>query len=162
MAKIESIKALQRYNNRVLKHNYSKGRRVLTIEDIEKIYLNECNYVDWEWAKYFDTSIKPRIDGLTGDTISNTGASFGEKLARHFAYQVELAGNGAFSFRLGFNYNRRQELKLEQRPGMSGFSLGLGLKFKKFKLDYGFVIYSKAGFSNTIGLSAKLGKGKKK
>ena len=111
---------------------------------------------------YFDTSIKPRIDGLTGDTISNTGASFGEKLARHFAYQVELAGNGAFSFRLGFNYNRRQELKLEQRPGMSGFSLGLGLKFKKFKLDYGFVIYSKAGFSNTIGLSAKLGKGKKK
>jgi len=111
---------------------------------------------------YFDPSIKPRIDGLTGDTITNTGANFGEKLARHFAYQVELVGNGAMSFRLGFNYNRRQELKLEQRPGMSGFSLGLGLKFKKFKLDYGFVIYSKAGFSNTIGLSAKLGNGKKK
>ena len=110
---------------------------------------------------YFDPSIKPTVDALTGETIPQTGAGFGEILARHFTYQVELLTKGVLQLRFGFDYNRRQSLKLEQNPGMSGFSLGLGLKFKKFSLDYGFNIYSKAGFSNSIGLSSKLSDWKK-
>lgn len=111
---------------------------------------------------YFDPSIKPSIDALTGETINETGAGFGELLARHLAYQIELITKGIMQLRLGFDYGRRQELKLDQNPGMSGFSLGLGLKFKKFNLDYGFNVYSKAGFSNSIGLSSKLANWKKK
>ncbi len=118
-------------------------------------HLNQWN------ISYFDPSIKPSFDALTGETIDNTGAGFGEILARHLAYQVELITQGMMQLRLGFDYNRRQELKLEQRPGMSGFSLGLGLKFKKFALDYGFNIYSKAGFANSVGISAKLADWKK-
>ena len=62
---------------------------------------------------------------------------------------------------MGFDYQRRQELKLEQAPGLSRMSFGIGLHFRKFKLDYGFMVYSKAGISNTIGLSTKLNDWKK-
>jgi hypothetical protein len=115
-----------------------------------------------EWdITYFDPTIAPSIDGLTGETILNTGAGFGEILARHFAYQIELITTGFLQLRVGFDYNRRQELKLEEQPGMSGFSLGLGLKFKRINIDYGFNIYSKAGFCNTLGISSKLSDWKK-
>jgi len=110
---------------------------------------------------YYDPSILPKIDGLTGDTIQPPTVGFVEQLGRHLAMQAELVSKGVFQFRMGFDYQRRQELKLEQAPGLSGMSFGIGLHFRKFKLDYGFMVYSKAGISNTIGLSTKLNDWKK-
>jgi hypothetical protein len=54
--------------------------------------------------------------------------------------------------------NRRQELKLEQRPGIAGFSFGAGLYFKRFTLDYGIMSYSAAGVQNMLSLSMPIGK----
>lgn len=105
---------------------------------------------------YIDPSIGPSIDGLTGDTIPAPSIGFGEQLLRHFAFQTELVTKGILHFRLGFDTQRRQELKLTQVPGLSGFSFGLGLNFRKFTIDYGIMIYSKAGISNNIGIRAKL------
>ena len=112
---------------------------------------------------YYDPSILPRIDGLTGDTIMPPSVGFVEQLGRHFAIQAELMTQGAFQLRIGFDYQRRQELKLDQAPGLAGLSFGIGLHFRKFRIDYGFMVFSKAGMSNSIGLSTKLSdwKGKK-
>jgi len=110
---------------------------------------------------YYDPSILPKIDGLTGDTIQPPSVGFVEQLARHFAVQAELVTKGVFQLRIGFDYHRRQELKLEQAPGLAGLSFGVGLNFRKFRLDYGFMVYSKAGMNNSIGLSTKLSDWKK-
>jgi hypothetical protein len=45
---------------------------------------------------------------------------------------------------------------------MAGFSTGIALNFKKIKLEYGFLYYSKAGQNHSIGLSTNLGDWKKK
>jgi hypothetical protein len=110
---------------------------------------------------YNDPSLKPTLDPLTGDTIPVPVAGFGEKLARHFTYQLEILISKSLHLRMGFDYHRRQELKLEIRPGLSGFSFGTGIYFKRIAIDYGFVINSRAGFTNLLTLSTQLSKWRK-
>lgn len=110
---------------------------------------------------YNDPNLEPTKDPLTGETIPVPTSGFMEKLARHFTYQVETLISKNIHFRFGFDYQRRKELRLVQRPGMAGFSLGLGLYFNKFSLDYGFTVYSRAGFNNTITFTTNLSKWRK-
>ena len=114
----------------------------------------------WKIA-YFDPSILPSIDGLTGDTIQPPKISFVEQLGRHLSLHAELISKGILQIRFGFDYHRRQELKLEQLPGLAGLSMGLGLNFRKFTLDYGFMIMSRAGITNHLGINFTLNKPKK-
>ena len=107
---------------------------------------------NWDLT-YNDPSLVPTIDALTGDTVPVPRASFGEKLARHFSYQIEAPISEKFHLRVGFDYNRRKTLALEQRPGAAGFSFGTGLYFRRFNLDYAFLVYSVAGFNHQITLS---------
>lgn len=102
---------------------------------------------------YNDPTLQPTIDALTGDTVPVPRAGFGEKLARHFSYQIEAPISEKFHLRVGFDYHRRRSLALEQRPGAAGFSFGTGLYFRRFNLDYAFLIYSAAGFNHQLTLS---------
>ncbi len=113
----------------------------------------------WNLA-YTDPNLKPTIDILTGDTIPVKYAGFGEKLAHHFIFQFEIVSKNVH-VRTAFDYHRRQELKLAARPGAAGFSFGVGLYFKRITVDYGFSIYSQAGYSNTLTLTTNLGTWKK-
>jgi hypothetical protein len=108
-----------------------------------------------------DPTLKPTIDPLTGDTIPVKYAGFGEKLARHFSYSVEILISKNIHIRGGFDYQRRQEMKLIQRPGIAGFTFGVGLYFKKFTIDYGFSVFSRAGFNNMLTFSTNLSLWKK-
>lgn len=110
---------------------------------------------------YNDPTLTPTIDPLSGDTIPVPKANFVEKLTRHFTFQVETIISKNIHLRTGFDYHRRKELALNQRPGIAGASIGLGLYFNKFSLDYGFVIYSRAGFNNMLTLTTDLAKWRK-
>ncbi|MDG1742450.1 MAG: type IX secretion system protein PorQ [Crocinitomicaceae bacterium] len=110
---------------------------------------------------YNDPTLTPTIDPLSGDIIPVPKANFVEKLARHFTFQVETIISKNIHLRTGFDYHRRKELALNQRPGIAGASIGLGLYFNKFSLDYGFVIYSRAGFNNMLTLTTDLAKWRK-
>lgn len=110
---------------------------------------------------YVDPNLTVTIDPLTGDTIPVTYAKFGEKLANHFTYQVELLLSKNIHLRAAFDYHRRQELKVAERAGMAGLSFGVGLYFKRITIDYGFSVYSKAGVSNMLSLTTNLGTWKK-
>lgn len=110
----------------------------------------------WDLS-YNDPNAKPETDPLTGETIPVKKAGFGDKLARHFTYQLEMLFGKRLHLRTGFDYHRRQELKVASRPGMAGFSFGVGLYFKRFSVDYGLMSYSAAGMQHaiTIGIPLK-------
>jgi hypothetical protein len=118
------------------------------------------NLNTWDLT-YNDPSAQPTIDALTGDTIPVKQVGFGEKLARHFSYSTELLISKTIHIRVGFDYHRRQEMKLESRPGLAGFTFGTGLYFKKFSVDYGFSLFSRAGYSMMLTLSTDLSKWRK-
>lgn len=107
---------------------------------------------------YNDPTLVPTIDPLSGDTIPVPRAGFMEKLGNHFSYQLEINLSKTLRLRGGFDYHRRKQIGLEQRPGAAGLSFGLGMHFSKFSLDYGFLIYSQAGFNNILTLSTNLSK----
>lgn len=107
---------------------------------------------------YSDPKAQPTVDMLTGDTIPVKRPKFFEKLAQHFTFQVEVLATKNIHIRAGFDYYSRQSMKLESKPGIAGFSFGFGLYFKRFGIDYGFTVYSKAGFNNMLTLSSNLGR----
>jgi hypothetical protein len=111
----------------------------------------------WDLS-YTDPTAKPTVDMLTGETIPVKRAGFFEKLGQHFTYQLEILATKNIHLRTGFDYYTRQSMKLESKPGIAGFSFGLGLYFKRFSLDYGFSLFSKAGFNNMLTISANLSK----
>ena len=118
-------------------------------------HLNKWNIT------YVDPNLLPTVDALTGDSIPVKYAGFGEKLARHFTYSVEILASKNIHLRFGFDYQKRQEMKLEVRPGIAGLTFGLGFYFKKISIDYGFSVYSRAGFNNMLTLSTNLSRWKK-
>ena len=107
---------------------------------------------------YSDPNAKDRIDPLTGDTTFVKQVKFGGKLARHVALQTEILLGQKLHLRVAFDFQRRQELKVAQRPGIAGFSFGVGMYFKRFSLDYGLMAYSAAGYQNALSISVPLGR----
>jgi hypothetical protein len=114
----------------------------------------------WNLA-YNDPSLQPTKDPLTGEKIPVRYEGFGENLARHFTYQVEIIISKSLHLRAAFDYQRRQELKLITQSGLAGFSFGIGMYFKKLSIEYGFSVYSRAGFNNMLTISSNLSKWKK-
>jgi hypothetical protein len=123
--------------------------------------VNINNLNRWDLT-YNDPFAQPTYDALTGDTIPVSKANFIEKTARHIVLATELFVSKSLTLRMGFNYHRRQEMKLIERPGLSGFCFGVGFKTKLIRIDYGFVMYSKAGYNNVISLSSSISNWKKK
>jgi hypothetical protein len=117
--------------------------------------LNKLNNV------YLDPLAVPTYDPLTGDTIPIYTPSVGTKIAHHVNFQVELYASKSFQSRGGFNFMRRQQMKLIDHPGLAGFSMGMSLKLKKFNLDYGVQFYSKAGSVHSLGLNTSIQNWKK-
>lgn len=106
---------------------------------------------------YNDPNAEPELDE-NGDPIPFQPAGFLEKMMRHFGAGVEFIPSKAFFVDFGFNYRRRQELKLDNRPGMIGFSVGGGIKIKRFMFSYGRASYHRAGASNHITVTTRITK----
>lgn len=104
---------------------------------------------------YSDTTETDNSNPLLEEENDDSPGFF-DNLMRHFLFNAEFYPTPNFNFRVGFNYRRRQELSLEQRPGMIGFSIGLGIRVSKFHLSYGRSQYHLAGASNHFTLSTKL------
>jgi hypothetical protein len=69
---------------------------------------------------------------------------------------MEFLPGENFYVNVGYNYQRRQELKVLVRVGMVGFSWGFGMKINKYRFSYGRATYHLAGASNHFSLSVNL------
>ncbi len=81
---------------------------------------------------------------------------FGKQIMRHLVFGFEILPSENFIIRAGYNYQRRQELKFNERASMVGLSAGFGLKIKRFRLDYAISQYHLAGSSNLFSLAINI------
>lgn len=119
-------------------------RLSLTLEDIQQ----------WDLS-YVDPAELGQTDPLTGELIEIEGQTFGDKLLLHTNWAMEFLLSENFHLRLGYDYRRRQELALSERPGLSGISWGVGLRIAKMHLSYANSRYNQAGVTNHIGLALR-------
>ncbi len=105
---------------------------------------------------YYDSPNQLESTSLFGaDVVEEDKSHLAESIFRHFTTGAELLLSQNFNFRIGYNHQRRSELKLRggSKAGAVGFNFGVGIKIKKFKIDYGRSIYSLAGTTNHLSIS---------
>jgi len=69
---------------------------------------------------------------------------------------------GPFRLRFGYNVMRAKEMTVYPYRSFAGFSFGIGLKIKRFRIDYAYSIQHLIGGKSHITLSANLAKYKKR
>jgi len=83
--------------------------------------------------------------------------NFSSLLMRHLILGTEIYPEQHVTLRLGYNYQRRKDLSVDIRPGLVGYSAGLGFKTSKFNINYGITSFHLASavhyFSITTNLS---------
>lgn len=104
-------------------------------------------------------STEDDTDPITGQTISRSKmADFTDKAMRHIIIGGEFLPAKMLAIRFGYNYNRRQEMKVASRAGTVGFSWGFGININRFSFNYARAAYHLVGSPNYISLTMNLGK----
>lgn len=105
---------------------------------------------------YYDSPNELETTSLFGeDVVEDDKSNIAESIFRHFTTGAELLLTDNLNVRIGYNHQRRSELKLRSgsKSGTVGFNFGLAVKIRKFKINYGRSIYSLAGTTNHLSIS---------
>lgn len=111
------------------------------------------------WDLQYKSQLEEQNIFSTGEEVptrSQKLEDFGDNLLRHMIMGMEFIPGENFYVSLGYNYLRRQEMKIRDIPGMVGFSWGFGLRVSKFHFSYGRASYHLAGGSNHFSVSTNL------
>jgi len=91
--------------------------------------------------------------GETNGSFQERAGDVAGNVMRHIILGVEFTPIENFALRAGYNYRRRQEMKVDTRLSTVGFSWGFGLRVSRFQINYGRSHHHLAGASDS-GLSA--------
>lgn len=99
---------------------------------------------------------EPKEGAADDFNIFERDESFSKQVMRHLIFGLELLPSKNFTIRTGYNYQRRQELKLEEKASTVGMSLGFGIKLNRFRFDFATSRFHVAGSSNVFSLIVNL------
>lgn len=102
------------------------------------------------------------VEDKTGPTVVLKDEKFTKKFMRHLVLGVELLPSPNFTIRAGYNYQLRQELRLDEKMSTVGFSWGFGFRISRFQINYGSTRYHLAGASSLISIAINLSDGYKR
>lgn len=110
-----------------------------------------------KWDLSYDDPADETVDPFTGEVKTKSKAGeFADNAFRHFVIGGEFIPTRNFSFRLGYNYQRRQEMKVDSKKGMVGFSWGFGFRVSKFNFSYARSAYHLSGSPNMLSIAFNL------
>lgn len=110
-----------------------------------------------KWDLTYTDPAEDNIDPFTGELKKQSkAADFMDKAMRHIVVGGEFVPSKNFSVRIGYNYQRRQEMKLESKKATVGFSWGFGFRVSRFNLSYARSAYHISGSPNIFSLGIKI------
>ncbi|MEZ5018040.1 MAG: type IX secretion system protein PorQ [Flavipsychrobacter sp.] len=114
----------------------------------------------YEWDIRYNNPADNTQNNLFGgqDTTATQKSYFGDKLFRHFVFGAEIIIGKRLLATVAYNHLRRGELSIEDKPGLAGFSFGLGVNLNKFQIHYARSYYHIAGAYNEFGINMSLNK----
>ena len=90
------------------------------------------------------------------DENQDNSANLGKKFFSHIVLGGEFSITDNFVVRLGYNYRRRQEMKVEAKTSTIGFSWGFGFRISKFQFNYARSSYHLIGSPNYITITTNM------
>ncbi len=126
----------------------------------------ELKYVPLKWYITMDNLQKwnVSVSNPSNETVDLEGnittenISFFNNALRHFVIGAELFPKSTINIRLGYNFRRATELKLQNARTFSGISYGFGLKMNRFKFNFAYSKFHAAANSSTFSLQIDLDK----
>ncbi len=97
----------------------------------------------------------PQEFDLSGNPVDPPNQTL-DRIVRHMVFGGEFLLGKSLRLRAGYNHMRRQELRSDDRGGFTGFSLGAGLRVRRFALDYGFSSFGLNPVFNTHQFSLRV------
>ena len=113
-----------------------------------KWYFTADNLQQWNLAVPNPSNQTTNLEGDTTDE----NISFLTNTFRHFVVGAELFPESAINLRLGYNFRRAAELKMQNVRTFGGISFGFGIKMKRFKFNYAFSKYHTATNASTFSM----------
>ncbi|MFO7657027.1 MAG: type IX secretion system protein PorQ [Bacteroidales bacterium] len=120
-------------------------------------YIVADHLEKWDLTYRTDKEKEASFNAFTGQEKSESKFDDAiDKTMRHITLGTEFRLTNSFVFRFGYNYRRRQEMKIESKTSTIGFSWGIGLRVSKFHFSYGRSTYHLHGSPNYFSLSMNL------
>lgn len=132
------------------------------------ILSNELKHLPLRWSlgmqhlqnwnlRYNDPNDPYKTDNLLlGEdsvTSSNPWSERVQEAFLHLVFNAELRLGKAIRLRGGYNALQRAEWAFPERSGSSGFSFGIGLVGRRFRMDYGTHAQTLAGRQNSVAFA---------
>jgi hypothetical protein len=115
-------------------------------------HLTLENLQQWNVAFSNPVNNEESLDG----TVKEDDPSFINNALRHVIIGAELFPQKSFNIRLGYNFRRGQELKMDEQRTFAGISAGVGLKMGKLRFDYSYSRFTLAGNTSLFGVMINL------
>ena len=119
-----------------------------------KWYLTVDNLQKWNISLPNPSEQTTDLEG----NVTNENIGFFENAMRHFVFGAELFPESPINIRLGYNFRRAAELKLQNVRTFGGISFGFGLKMNNFKFNYAYSKFHSATNASTFSLQIDLDK----
>jgi hypothetical protein len=102
-------------------------------------------------------NLRPASDALPDDAsfVSKSGHNIVLALD-HVVAGVEFIPGDLIAIRISYNFLRRNELRMAEFGGATGFSFGAGLNFGRMTIDYALASYHVSGLTHSISVHANL------
>ena len=110
-----------------------------------------------KWDLRYDDPIEERLDPITGEEQTKSWIEkSSDELLRHIVIGGEVTIAKFINVRIGYNYKRRKEMAVSERPSTVGISWGLGVRISKFHISYSRSRYHLQGSPNFITITTNL------
>jgi len=106
-------------------------------------------------------NLRPASEALADDASFSDKAGHDIALALdHVVAGVEFVPGNLITLRVGYNFLRRTELRMDEYGGAAGFSFGGGLNFGRLTIDYTVATYHVSGTTHSLSFHANLNRKK--
>ncbi|MBG7611737.1 type IX secretion system protein PorQ [Polaribacter sp. BAL334] len=119
-----------------------------------KWYLTVDNLQQWDISVPNPSEQTTDLEG----NVTNENIGFLSNAMRHFVIGAELFPESAINLRLGYNFRRAAELKLQNVRTFGGISFGFGLRMNTFTFNYAYSKFHTATNASTFSLQIDLDK----
>lgn len=117
-----------------------------------KWYATIDNLQQWELTV---PNPSEQTTDLEGNVTQENITTF-DNIFRRLVIGAELFPDKAINLRVGYNFRRASELRLQNARTFSGISFGFGIRMKKFKFNYAYSNYHSATNTSTFSLEMDL------
>ena len=119
-----------------------------------KWYATIDNLQQWDISVANPSEQSSDLEG----NITEEDISFLSNTLRHLVIGAELFPESAINLRIGYNFRRASELKLQSIRTFGGISFGFGIKMNNLKFNYAYSKFHSAANASTFSLQIDLDK----